>query len=217
MSACSVFLVEDDHITLASLSAKIRQNSHLALVGAVSTCKQALVFLAENDVDVLLTDLDLPDGDGAEIITAARSRQPSLLAMVISVFGDERHVLHAIQAGASGYLLKDGGAHEIGDAISQLVQGHSPISPTIAHHLIKALQPIPCRSSELPELTLSERELEVLTLAAKGFTYSEIAEMIDVSASTVSTYTRRVYTKLSVNSKSQAIYEASRMGLMDGG
>lgn len=217
MSACRVFLVEDDYVTLASLAEKIRQNRQLELVGAVSTCKQAIAFLSENQVDVLLTDMDLPDGNGVEIIALARDKQPSLLAMVISVFGDERHVIQAIQAGASGYLLKDDGADEIGDAISQLVQGHSPISPTIAHHLIKALQPTLSNSSDVPKQILSERELEVLTLAAKGFTYSEVAEMIDVSISTVSTYTRRVYTKLAVNSKSQAIYEASRMGLMDEG
>lgn len=211
MSLCRVFLVEDDHITLASLSAKIRLNGHLELVGTASTQKDALQFLSSNRVDVLLTDLDLPDGDGADIIAVARDKQPSLLAMVISVFGDERHVIHAIQAGASGYLLKDGGTEEIGNAISQLVEGHSPISPTIAHHLIKALQP---KSSDLSDRVLSDRELEVLTFAAKGFTYAEIAKMIGVSISTVSSYTRRVYTKLSVNSKSQAIYEASKMGLM---
>ena len=214
MTLTQVLLVEDDPVTLQGLAANINNNDHLHLVAAVTNCADAHAVLQRETIDVLLTDLDLPDGDGTEIILAARSLQPKLLAMVISVFGDEQHVVRAIRAGASGYLLKDNSADELGDTVSQLLEGFSPISPTIAHHLIKALQPDKPVPGDEPEFELSDRESEVLMLAAKGYTYQEIAEMIGISINTVSTYTRRIYNKLAVSSKTQAIFEASRLGLM---
>ncbi len=209
-----VLLVEDNLVTLASLAEKIRENTHLELTAAVSTCAAALELLREQPVDVLLTDLDLPDGDGTSIILQGLACQPKLLAIVISVFGDEQHVVRAIRAGASGYLLKDGSSDEIGKSLLELRQGLSPISPAIAHHLIRALQPEPASTEPKPEFELSKRELEVLTLASKGYTYSEIAELLAVSTSTISTYTRRVYNKLAVSSKAAAVFEASKLGLM---
>ena len=206
-----VLLVEDDPITLGALTRKITEQTELLLVNAVSNCKDARVVLQNDAIDVLLTDLNLPDGNGTELISELNQSQPNALSMVISVFGGEQHVVDAIKAGASGYLLKDDTGQEIGASIRSLLDGMSPISPMIAHHLIKALQPDTPTGSEVD---LSERELEVLQLAAKGFSYTEIAEMLSVSVNTVSSYTRRVYRKLAVTSKTQAIYEASRMGLM---
>jgi len=214
MKRTRVLLVEDDPATLTSLAAKISDNSHLNLVAAVGTCAAANAYLGEHSVDVLLTDLDLPDGDGTSIILHGCACQPELLAMVISVFGDEKHVIRAIQAGASGYLLKDGSAGELGRSIMELLEGLSPISPAIAHHLINALQPVQPSDEPKPEFALSDREIEVLTLASKGYTYQEIADLLDISINTVSTYTRRVYNKLAVSSRSEAVYEAAKLGLM---
>lgn len=208
-------MVEDDLVTAEALARKLRATRGIVLVGEANSCAEGRALLAQHSIDVLLTDLDLPDGDGTELIKALAVAQPKALAMVISVFGSEQHVVRAIRAGASGYLLKDDTAQEFGDVIASLVAGMSPISPMIAHHLIHALQPTPDAVQAGAQIDLSARELEVLTLAAKGFTYAEIGEVLGVSVNTVSSYTRRVYSKLAVTSKTEAIYEASRMGLMD--
>lgn len=216
----TLFVVEDDDIMLASLCKRILVQDEWRVPIAVGSVKQIRAALAEAMPDVLLVDLELPDGNGLDVIAEAVARYPKLPIMVITVFGDERRVVSAIKAGASGYLLKDDDSHEITAAIRQLLEGGSPISPAIARHLIRLF-----KSSEQGESSrqanegravepLTARELEVLTLAAKGFSYGEIAQMLTLTPNTVASYTKYIYEKLSVNSKSEAIYEASRLGLI---
>jgi DNA-binding NarL/FixJ family response regulator len=164
---------------------------------------------------LLIIDLGLPDGDGLDVIAAAHRRYPDLDIMVFSVFGDEDRVVRAIRNGASGYLLKDQPGPEIVEAIRELVAGRAPISPGIARHLIHGLQhaPVPESASEDgPELTARERE--ILTLVAKGFSYKECARLLELSVHTVAAYVKRVYRKLAVGSRGEAVYEARRLGLM---
>ena len=173
---------------------------------------------AYNNLGLVSIDLDLPDGDGVDIIARESNRHSDLPIMVISVFGDESHVIKAIQAGARGYLLKDSDSTEIRDSIRQLLEGGSPISPSIARHLIKRFQVEPDQPPQSDDaVVLSEREHEVLVLASKGFSYTETAEMLDLSVNTVASYTKRIYGKLAVNSRSEAVYEATRMGIMNNG
>jgi DNA-binding NarL/FixJ family response regulator len=132
------------------------------------------------------------------------------------VFGDEQHVVEALEAGALGYLLKDGTAEYIGASILEMLAGGSPISPAIARHLLRRFRGgapgEAARTEELPRL--SEREGEVLRLIVKGFTYAEIAELLGVSSHTVTTHVRGIYRKLEVHSRSEAVYEALQLGLV---
>jgi DNA-binding NarL/FixJ family response regulator len=146
--------------------------------------------------------------------------------MVISVFGDEQHVLTSIEAGATGYLLKDSLALDLPSQLRSLRAGGSPISPLIARRLLMRLAPASVASAaagssspgavlaglEEDAVALSEQESRVLQLAAKGFTFDEIAQFLSVSPHTVTTYVKRVYRKLHVRSKVEAIYEARRLG-----
>ncbi len=202
-------IVEDHEATRASLVAKVNADPALSVVADVGTLAAAKAGWAEHRPDVLLVDLELPDGSGTELIQLASG---GCHILVISVFGDEKRVVSAIRAGAKGYLLKDDDAREISGAVHELIAGQSPISPAIARHLIAFFQQ---PDGDPPDVQLSGRELDVLTYAAKGYTYSEIAGLMDVSANTVGTYTKRIYTKLEVNSKAAAVYEARRLGLMD--
>lgn len=202
-------IVEDHPATRESLVKKVSSDPALTVVAAVGTLQEALSQYANTRPDVVLVDLELPDGNGVDLIKQARAHSD---ALVISVFGDEERVVAAIGAGAKGYLLKDDAADEICVSIHRLIKGESPISPAIARYLFEYFQQ---RVPEETEVTLSNRELDVLNLAAKGYTYGEIAELINVSVHTVGTYTKRVYTKLEVNSRSAAVYEARRLGLMD--
>jgi DNA-binding NarL/FixJ family response regulator len=209
-----VFIVEDDAVTRESLRKRIEAHPRLAVGAAVGTAAEGLAMLTTRP-DVLLVDLGLPDGSGIDVIRAALRRHAGLPIMVITVFGNERRVVGAIQAGATGYLLKDDQTNEIGAAIEQLLQGGSPISPAIARHLIKHFQPVPSAPPSVERETLTPREQEVLALANKGFSYAEIAQLLGLSQNTIASYTKHIYEKLAVGSRTEAIYEASRLGLLE--
>ena len=213
----AVYLVEDDAVTRRSLGARIEAHDHLTVPVAVGTAAQMLEALGARRPDVLLVDLGLPDANGVEVIAAASALHAGLPIMVITVFGSEDRVIAALAAGATGYLLKDDASHEIGAAIEQLLAGGSPISAAIARHLIRHFRAPAAAEPRHESATLSAREREVLALAAKGFSYAEIATLLNLSAQTVASYTKQVYEKLAVSSRSEAIYEASRLGLLPRG
>jgi DNA-binding NarL/FixJ family response regulator len=141
--------------------------------------------------------------------------------MVITVFADEKRVMEAVEAGARGYLLKDASSERVAEAVLQLLAGGSPISAPIARYLLRHFQTPPDESQSaapIPDVErphLSEREHEVLGLLAKGFRYQEIAELLEITGHTVTTHIRRIYRKLEVHSRSQAIYEAANLGLLE--
>jgi DNA-binding NarL/FixJ family response regulator len=132
---------------------------------------------------------------------------------VITVFGDEEHVVAAIRAGALGYLLKSDSQAEIANALREIARGGSPISPSIARYLLGAVRGVP-RTPTPDTPPLSERELEVLRAIVKGFTYDEIAGLLEISSATVATHVRRIYRKLSVHSRGEAAYEALQQGIV---
>jgi DNA-binding NarL/FixJ family response regulator len=214
-----VILVEDDDYTRDRLARAIDAHPELRLLGSAATCEAGRALLATTRADVLITDLGLPDGSGVELIREARQRRPELLALVITVFGDESHVVAAIEAGAMGYLLKDGTADYIGSSILEMIGGGSPISPPIARYLLRRFRstepgPAATATAEVPGTRLSDREREVLTLIVKGFSYAEIANLLGVSAHTVTTHVRGIYRKLEVHSRGEAVYEALAMGIV---
>jgi DNA-binding NarL/FixJ family response regulator len=210
-----VLIIEDDEPTRERLVRAIAAHpEELELAAAVGTCREALLALRRDPPEVLLVDLDLPDGHGIELIRAARALSSDTQSMVVTVFGDEKSVLGAIEAGARGYLLKDESAEGVGVAILQLLAGGSPITPAIAQHLILRFQErVPSVGREAGP-SLSKRELEVLELVVKGFTFPEIAGLLALSPHTVGTFVRRIYRKLEVSSRGEAVFEALQLGLV---
>lgn len=210
----SVLLVEDEAHTRARLAGVIRGHPALLLLADVGSCGDARTVLARETPDVMLTDLGLPDGDGMDLVREVRARGLRTEVMVITVFGDEEHVVNALEAGASGYLLKDRSPEDIGESILELLQGGSPISPAVARHLLKRFHHLDDRSAAPARPHLSDREQEILRLVVKGFRFPEIAELLGVSAHTVKTHVRRIYEKLEVSSRGEAVYEALHLGLV---
>jgi DNA-binding NarL/FixJ family response regulator len=209
-------IVEDEPAFLTRFCQIVAADPELELFAAVRDGASALDLLARAAPDVLLVDLGLPDVSGIEIIRDTARRYPATDTMVVSVFGDEEHVLASIEAGATGYLLKDSLPHELTDSIKQLRTGGSPISPIIARRLLTRLRG-PCddtaeAAKDCPRLTA--RESEILRLIAKGFSFAEIAQLLQISPHTVTTYVKKIYQKLAVHSRGEAVYEASRMGLI---
>jgi DNA-binding NarL/FixJ family response regulator len=208
----TVLIVEDDDATRARLERAIREGGMFTLIGAVGFFNAASLLLHKQPPDILLTDLDLPDGNGVDLIKIQKQAPNDGLAVVITIFGDEGHVIKALKAGASGYLLKDDDFIEINNALKQMVDGGSPISPSIARYLLAEFSS-PTQSEGI-ESQLSVREQEILVLVSKGYTSKEIGMMLQVSFHTVNAHVKNIYKKLSVTNKAEAIYEATRQGII---
>ena len=223
MPTFSVLIVEDQARFRDAFVHSLSSVSDIELLGIAPDLPQGRRMFDQLLPDVLLVDLDLSGGSGIELIRHAAQTRPQCEVMVISVFGDEQHVLTSIEAGATGYLLKDSLALDLPGQLRSLRAGGSPISPVIARRLLLRLAPAASHLSTVPPdstpapldeevVALSEQESRVLHLAAKGFTFDEIANFMQVSPHTVMTYVKRVYRKLHVRSKVEAIYEARRLG-----
>jgi DNA-binding NarL/FixJ family response regulator len=212
-----VAIVEDDAVPRERYVELLAAATDMRLLWAARSAAEALRLLESGAPQVLLVDLGLPDGSGLEVIGRARAHHPGCEVMVVSVFGDEQHVVAAIAAGASGYLLKDALADSFLNTIRELRAGGSPISPSIARIILNRARPAgpPAASGEPPECELAERERQILGLVAKGFNFQEIGRLLDVSNNTVKTHIYRIYRKLSVHSRGEAVFEAKRLGLLD--
>lgn len=215
-----VLLVEDDAVLRARLARIIDAHPQLILANSTGDVSSALAWLESNRPDVLLVDLGLPDGHGTSIIRFAKEKDPSIESMVISVFADEHNVVSAIKAGATGYLLKDSDRDHIAESILDLVAGNSPISAAIARHVLKQFSALGAASAQdlsispddVPRLT--PREDDVLQCIARGFKYNEVADMLDMSVHTVRSHIKHIYKKLEVGSRSEAVYEAVKLGIV---
>jgi DNA-binding NarL/FixJ family response regulator len=216
-----VALVEDEPDLLAHLVKIIGANPQLRLAHACSTAIEMMRWLARNPVDVLLVDLGLPDRPGTEVIALCRSLQPQCEIMVLSIFGDATHMVQAFEAGARGYLLKDGTEDELATHVLNLHAGGSPMSPIIASQLLTRWQESSRKRSAVAAPSdrhaeaLSPRELEVLQLVSRGCTYQETATHLEIAVTTVQAHVRNIYSKLDVHNKAEALFEARQLGLLD--
>jgi DNA-binding NarL/FixJ family response regulator len=230
MNIVTVALVEDDVRIRERLVQVISQAPSLQLLFVASTAAQLLDWLGQHAVNVLLVDLGLPDRSGLEVIREARQMQPACSAMVITMFGDEASMLAAFEAGARGYLLKDGTEADLASHVQSLHAGGSPMTPIIARQLLARWHAVrapvstqvtsPKAAVRSPTVEaakvegLSPRESEVLDLIARGFIYLEIADRMGVSVSTVQSHVRNIYGKLGVHNKAEAVFEARQCGLL---
>ncbi len=211
----TVLLLEDDPVTRERLAGIVESMPDLQLAAACADVRSALAWLGSHEPPaVLLADLQLPDGSGIDVIRWLRAHAPAAEAMVISVFGDEAHVVAAIEAGATGYLLKDASAEDIHQAIVRLLAGESPISSAIARHLLRRFQTSTPAAPDAKPSPLTQRESEVLQLIAKGLSYQRIADTLGMSPNTVTSHIKQIYRKLAVNSRGEAVFEAMQMGLL---
>jgi len=209
-----VTIVEDDASFQASFVAALEAAEDMVLHAVAQNVAQAMALLDGPPSDILVVDLGLPDGSGIEVIRAAHNAWPACGIMVSTTFADDRHVIPSIEAGAAGYLLKDSTASRMADDIRTLHSGGSPISPRIARKILLRFMP-PSRLPLAPrQPILSPREQQALELITKGFSYDEIAELMGVTRNTVMTFVRRIYHKLEVTSKAEAIFEARNHGLL---
>ena len=247
--ATRVLIVEDEPEFLRRFSESVMADARLQLVGAFSTGRAALALLDAEPPDVILVDLGLPDMNGTEVIRHATQRHPGCDCIVVTLFADDSHVMASLEAGATGYLLKDASNERIVAAIQEVLEGGAPISPSIARRVLTRFRhgapaavgtvpaPVggavvptaggaggagasgPSAASSAPQAAaaaslLSERETQILQLVAKGFSFDTVGELLSISPHTVVTHVKKIYRKLAVHSRGEAVYEASQMGLL---
>ena len=223
--AIGVLVVEDEAGFLQRFCDAIVADPALRLSGTAATVSGACALIDALSPDVVLVDLGLPDGSGIEVIRHAMATRSTSDVMVITMFGDDGHVIESIRAGATGYLLKDALPQDIASSILQVRAGGSPISPAVARRVLQSfrnsLQTAPAASPAPIETTgsshshlLSEREREILRLVAKGLNFKEVGHILAISPHTVITHVKRIYQKLAVHSRGEAVYEASQQGLL---
>ena len=214
-----VMIVEDNPETLGRFVQVLSRGPRTQVVAQASCGRDAIDKLVTAKPDVLLVDLGLPDIHGTEVIQQARRLLPDCDIMVITLFDDESNVLASIEAGATGYVLKDSTDAQLVERVLELRAGGAPMSPAIARMVLHRMQhpgtaAAPASRNLGEHGILTSREIEVLGLLARGYVYSEIAERLGISLNTVASHIKNSYRKLAVHTGAAAVTRAAELGLL---
>ncbi len=208
-----VALVEDKRLIREGLGAILDRAAGLRCVGTYASVEQALPALEDAPCDVLLLDVHLPGMSGVDAVALVRGRFPDTRVLMLTVYEEEDTVFAAIRNGASGYLLKKTPPAQIVEAVRQARSGGSPLSPEVARRIVEHFRKFPAAGR--PESSVTPQERSLLKLLSDGHSYQAAAEALGVSINTVRDHVRSVYEKLHVHSKSEAVGQALRRGLID--
>ena len=207
-SLLAVAVIDDDRGTREGLAALIGGTPGFRCVGTYGSVEDALKRLADVAPDVVLLDINLPGLSGSEGVRLLRDRCPRAQVLMLTVFAEEERIFESLCNGACGYLLKKTPPARLLDAIAEAHAGGSPMSPDIARKVVVALQrPAPI---DKPEQTLTPHERRIIGLLANGDSYQEVGDRLGITVNTVRNYIRRIYEKLHVHTKSQAVSKALR-------
>jgi DNA-binding NarL/FixJ family response regulator len=207
-------LIADDHpIVREGLSATLSAEPDMTVVGEATNGIEAVEMSLATKPDVILIDLRMPVLDGATAMQRIRAQNRAVKFIVLTTYDTEEYVFKAIQAGAQSYLLKDVPSDEIVEAIRNIVSGKSVIEPAIANRVLERFSQMMSQVSQLR--VLSDREIEVLKLMAKGEYNREIAATLSISESTVKTHIQSIFQKLDVKSRTEAIAKARTQAMID--
>jgi DNA-binding NarL/FixJ family response regulator len=200
-----VAIVEDDVPAREIIAGWIRSADGFKLVGEYDDAETAIADLPQRKPSVVLFDINLPGMNGIECVRKLKPHLPDTQFLMVTVYEDANHIFDALAVGASGYLLKQTRRSELIDALKDVHAGGSPMSSQIARKVVQSFRRNETESTNGETVELSQREREVLELLARGYLYKEIAEQLKISVPTVNTYIRRIYEKLHVRSRAQAV------------
>ena len=199
----TVAIVEDDFKTRENLQTMLREAPGYQCVGAFTSGEAALEGLPKLRPEVVLMDINLPKMSGVECARQLKLLRPESLIVMLTVYDDSDRIFHALQMGASGYLLKRSPVDEILRAIQDVKKGGAPMSNYIARKVVQSFQRQ--GPSDKPAENLSKRETEVLGYVAQGYTNKEVAEALGLSVETIHAYLKNIYSKLHVRSRTEAV------------
>jgi DNA-binding NarL/FixJ family response regulator len=201
----SVSIIEDNAEVRGIVAGWIREAEGFRLAGEFTSVKGALANLPKEKPNVALVDINLSGQSGITCVRELKQIMPATQFVVFTVYEDSDHIFDALTAGASGYLMKQTPRDELLASIRQVHAGGSPMSSYIARKVVQWFQKQPTVGSKAQREALSPREQEILRLLARGKAYKEMADILGVSMGTINTHTRRIYQKLHVSSRSEAV------------
>jgi DNA-binding NarL/FixJ family response regulator len=199
----SVSIVEDSDKFRETLARVLNRAEGFRCLSNYPNAEDALKALPHDKPDVVLMDINLPGMNGVECVRQLKAATPAIQVMMLTVYEDTENIFNALAAGASGYMLKRTARDELLEAIREVHRGGSPMTTHIARKVVQSFQRAAPAAS--PTEALSPREQEVLDCLAQGFLYKEIAEKLSISYETVHTYIRRIYEKLQVRTRTEAV------------
>ena len=201
----TVLIYEDNALLRESLSTMIESNQELKLVAAFENVMNVEAEVKSYKPDFILMDIDMPGMSGIEAVQKIRKFNNEVPIIMLTVFDDNKHVFEALQSGASGYLLKKHISTKLFDAITEVLDGGAPMSPSIARMVLASMQQ---KNTTQNPYQLTAREKEILTSLSKGNSYKLIASEFSISIDTVRTHIKKIYEKLQVHSQTEAVSKA---------
>lgn len=207
MDTIRIAVVEDVDEYRNALEVVLNGTPGLRCEKTFSNAEAAIRELPKIKPDVVLTDIHLPGKSGIEVIIQLKNLYPAMQFMMLTVYEDDDKIFHALEAGATGYLLKSTSPAKIVEAIRELHEGGSPMSAQIARKVVERMHQLKDASENLYENLISEREKEVLDLLREGLLYKQIADQLHISEYTVKTHCRHIYEKLHVTTRGAAVHE----------
>lgn len=220
MEKIKVLIVDDEPLIRHALETILATAHGIAMVNSAENGQAAVDYCKDNHVDVVLMDLQMPIMDGVSATKIIKSVQDSPSVLAITAFSSDEYLVPVLTAGASGYLVKDSEPDEIIRAIHAVHQGTAAISPSVSSDLVSAVrEAYRDNSGDIQELVydlgITNREFEILKLLAKGLNNPEISKTLAISETTVKTHMAKIFVKLDVRDRVQALVAATRMGLIE--
>jgi len=206
----NILIVEDHEEARERLVSICKNCFRSVVIIECSTLEKADATLLNQCFDLALIDISLPDGSGLDFIERMSKLCPDTYMVVSTIYDDEKRVIKAIENGVEGYILKEQRSEEITEMLLGILRGEPPITPSVARKILQYIRKEPV----MKPISLTDREAEVLTLVANGYSRSEISELLKITPNTASSYIKNVYKKLSITSRSEATIEAIKMGLI---
>jgi DNA-binding NarL/FixJ family response regulator len=206
-------LITDDHpVVREGLSAMLSREPYIEVVGEARDGREAIAKVDELRPDIVLMDLRMPEMDGVEAMRQIRARHPDIQFIVLTTYNNDEYIFKGIEAGARAYLLKDAPRDDLFKAIRAVSRGESIIEPAVAGKVLDRLTEL-SRQASTPEV-LSDREVEVLILIARGSSNKIIADRLNIGQSTVKTHIQSIFRKLEVNDRTEAVTVAVKKGII---
>ncbi|MFC1988534.1 response regulator [Chloroflexota bacterium] len=206
-------LIADDHAVVREGTCQIINNEpDLVVVAEAGDGEEAIRLAGNFKPDVAIIDVAMPNVDGIEATRQIKALYPSIVILILTAYDDDQFVFSLLQAGAAGYLLKSVRGHELVDAVRAVHAGESVLHPSVARKVLNRFVPAPGMPVKEPRELLSEREIDVLKLAAGGLSNQEIADELFLSVRTIQSHLGHIFTKLDVSSRTEAVVRALKEG-----
>lgn len=206
----TVSIVEDNEQLRSTLARMISRSEGFECLGQHASAEAGLAAIPNEKPNCVLMDINLPGMNGVECVRKLKEILPATQVVMLTAYEDTENIFNSLAAGAAGYLLKRSKSAEILDALRDVQKGGSPMSTHIARKVVQSFQARPTAAPAEPTEELSPREQEVLDLLSQGFMYKEISDKLGISFETVRTYIRRIYEKLHVRTRTEAVAKALR-------